>query len=148
MNDEVYDAGFFRETTDRFREVIARELEATRAGHGRVVEQKPIDVLLRELDFDRVVAEGGADLAGLAEVVLANSNHLRHPRYMGHQVAIPMLPSVFADMLNGVTNNGMAVYEMGPVQTAIEKAMVRWMLEKSAGRRAMVFSRMAAAWGI
>ena len=130
MNDEVYDAGFFRETTDRFREVIARELEATRAGHGRVVEQKPIDVLLRELDFDRVVAEGGADLAGLAEVVLANSNHLRHPRYMGHQVAIPMLPSVFADMLNGVTNNGMAVYEMGPVQTAIEKAMVRWMLGK------------------
>lgn len=130
MNDEVYDAGYFRETSDRFCEVIARELESTRAGQGKVLVQKPIDALLRELDFDRVVAEGNADLAALAEVVLANSNHLRHPRYMGHQVAIPMLPSAFADLLNGVTNNGMAVYEMGPAQTAIEKGLVRWMLGK------------------
>lgn len=130
MNDEVYAAGYFRETSDRFREVIACELESARARKGKVLIQKPIDELLRELDFDRVVADGNADLAALAGIVLANSNHLRHPRYMGHQVAIPMLPSAFADLLNGVTNNGMAVYEMGPAQTAIEKGLVGWMLAK------------------
>jgi L-2,4-diaminobutyrate decarboxylase len=129
MNDEVYDAGFFRETSDRLREVIARELEVTAAGEGKVLEQRSVDEILRALDFERVVAEGGADLAALASVVLAHSNHLRHPRYMGHQVAIPMLPSAFADLLNGVSNNGMAVYEMGPAQTAVERGMVRWMLD-------------------
>jgi L-2,4-diaminobutyrate decarboxylase len=130
INDEVYTAEYFRENADRFRDVIARDLDSSRAGAGKVLVQRPIDDILRELDFDRVVADGRADLAALAGIVLENSNHLRHPRYMGHQVAIPMLPSVFADLVNGVTNNGMAVYEMGPAQTAIEKAMVRWMLGK------------------
>ncbi|MFN0129130.1 MAG: pyridoxal phosphate-dependent decarboxylase family protein, partial [Verrucomicrobiales bacterium] len=130
MNEAAYDPEYFRRTMDRFRDVVARELESTAAGQGKVVVQDPIGTILEALDFNRVVAEGGADLAALAETILAHSNHLRHPHYMGHQVAVPMLPSVFADMLNGMTNNGMAVYEMGPAQTAIEKAMARWMIGK------------------
>jgi L-2,4-diaminobutyrate decarboxylase len=49
---------------------------------------------------------------------------------MGHQVAIPMIPPLFADQLCALVNNGMAVYEMGPAGTAIEKGIVRWMLRK------------------
>jgi L-2,4-diaminobutyrate decarboxylase len=49
---------------------------------------------------------------------------------MGHQVAIPMIPSMFADLLSSLVNNGMAVYEMGPAATAVEKGVVRWMLRK------------------
>jgi len=130
MNEEVYDAGVFREMGGRLCEVIAQELAAAASGTGKVLEQRSVDEILEALDFERVVASGGADLAALASVVLAHSNHLRHPRYMGHQVAVPMLPSALADLLNGATNNGMAVYEMGPAQTAVERGMVRWMLER------------------
>ena len=115
----VYDAAYFRENADRIRDLIAAELESTRARKGQVLVQKPIEEILRELDFDRLVAEGKGDLAALARLVLANSNRLRHPRYMGHQVAIPMLPSLFADLLSGVSNNGQAVYEMGPAGSAV-----------------------------
>lgn len=130
MNDEVYDAGFFRESVDRIRDVIADEMVRARAGGMKVVVQAPVEAILKELDFERVVAAGGADLERLAAVVMAHSNHLRHPRYMGHQVAVPMVPSVVADLLNGAGNNGMAVYEMGPAQTAVERGLVGWMLGK------------------
>jgi len=131
MNTEVYSAAYFRAMADRMRDAIADDLTAAQAGTGKVLEQLPMDALLEALDFDRVIRRGGGDLEKLARVILAHSNHLRHPHYLGHQVAVPMLPSAFADLLNGVTNNGMAVYEMGPVQTAIERGMVRWMLGKS-----------------
>lgn len=94
MNDEVYDARFFREMCERLGDVIARDLEASASGAGPVLEQRSVDAILAALDFERVVAAGGADLGELAAVVLAHSNRLRHPRYMGHQVAVPMLPSV------------------------------------------------------
>jgi L-2,4-diaminobutyrate decarboxylase len=130
MNEPVYGAAFFLEHADRIRDVIVEELERTRTRQGPVLVQKSVDEILRELDFDGVVSRGKGDLATLARTVLANSNHLRHPRYMGHQVAVPMLPSLFADFLAGAVNNGMAVYEMGPAATAVEKGVVRWMTRK------------------
>jgi len=130
MNDRVYDPAYFRENADRLRDLIADELDRSRNREGKVLVQKEIDDILRELDFDRLVETGEGDLAALARVFVANSNRLRHPRYMGHQVAIPMIPSMFADLLMGLVNNGMAVYEMGPAGTAVEKGVVRWMLRK------------------
>lgn len=130
MTDRVTDSAYFRENADRIRDVIAQELESTGARSGKVLVQKSIDEILRELDFDRLVAEGKGDLAAICRAFLANVNHLRHPRYLGHQVAVPMIPSIFADLLAGATNNGMAVYEMGPAGSAVEKGIVRWMLRK------------------
>jgi L-2,4-diaminobutyrate decarboxylase len=130
MDERVYDAAFFRENLGRIGEVVAAEFETTRGREGKVLVQKPIQEILHELDFDRLVAEGKGDLASLVRVILSNSNRLRHPRYMGHQVAIPMAPAVLADLVSGATNNGMAVYEMGPAGTAVEKGILRWMLGK------------------
>ena len=130
MNERVYDPQFFRENADRIRDVIVEELDRTRKRGGKVLVQRQIDEILRELDFDRHVAGGGGDLAALARVFIAHSNHLRHPGYMGHQVAIPMIPCLFADLLGALVNNGMAVYEMGPAATAVERGIVRWMLGK------------------
>ncbi|MBI3855537.1 MAG: hypothetical protein HY293_07575 [Planctomycetes bacterium] len=132
MNDRVYDAAYFRENADRIRDVIVAELESTRARAGKVLVQKPVEEILKEIDFERRVSEGNSDLAEAARAFLANCNHLRHPRYLGHQVAVPMIPSILADLLTGVANNGMAVYEMGPAGTAVEKGIVRWMLRRLA----------------
>jgi L-2,4-diaminobutyrate decarboxylase len=130
MDVRVYDPQFFRENADRFRDLIVDELERTRNREGKVLVQKQIEEILGELDFERLLEAGGGDLAALARTFIANSNHLRHPRYMGHQVAIPMIPSMFADLLSALVNNGMAVYEMGPAASAVEKGIVRWMLRK------------------
>jgi len=64
------------------------------------------------------------------EEVLRKSIKVHHPKYVGHQV-VPTAPvSALAHLLSGVLNNGMAVYEMGSVATAIEKIVVNLLLEK------------------
>lgn len=59
--------------------------------------------------------------------VLQASHHLHHPHYMGHQVAVPAPLSVLAGTLGKLLNNGMAVYEMGPVPSAIEYNLAQWI---------------------
>ncbi len=54
----------------------------------------------------------------------------RHPRYIAHQVSVPDYSGALAAIVNGVVNNPMAVYEMGPSAATLEFAVVNWMLEK------------------
>lgn len=131
MNEAAYSPEFLRKNLDELRDLLAAELRTAADREGKVLVQKSIGEIQEELGFDRAVAAGGSNLAALARVFLANSNHLRNPRYMGHQVAVSMLPSVLADLVAGFANNGMAVYEMGPAGTAVEKGIVRWMLSKA-----------------
>lgn len=60
--------------------------------------------------------------------VLQQSIHLHHPHYVGHQVVPPLPLAALTELLEAFTNNSMAVYEVGPASTAIEKAVVQWMI--------------------
>lgn len=82
--------------------------------------------------------EPTGELSSFMERVLAHSHHLHHPRYVGHQVSSPLPMAALCDFVSALLNNGMAVYEMGPVSTAMEHNVVRWMagqlgLPESAG---------------
>ncbi len=59
--------------------------------------------------------------------VLAASNHLHHPRFVGHQVTAPLPSAALCDLVAALLNNGMAVFEMGPAATAMERALCRWL---------------------
>ncbi|MFO7620745.1 MAG: aminotransferase class I/II-fold pyridoxal phosphate-dependent enzyme [Bacteroidales bacterium] len=56
---------------------------------------------------------------------LERSNHLHHPRYIGHQVTSPLPHVALAQLCTTLLNNGAAVYEMGPVAMAMEKNLIR-----------------------
>ena len=71
--------------------------------------------------------EPTGDFSALIGRVLAASNHLHHPRYVGHQVSAPVPLAALCDFVSSLLNNGMAVYEMGPVSTAMERNVLRWM---------------------
>lgn len=71
--------------------------------------------------------EPAGDFADLVARVLSGSNHLHHPRYVGHQVTAPVPLAALCDLVSSLLNNGMAVYEMGPVSTAMERNVLRWM---------------------
>jgi len=59
--------------------------------------------------------------------LIAGSNHLHHPGYVGHQVP-PTLPlAALSSLVADVLNNSLATYEMGPSGAAIERSVVRWM---------------------
>lgn len=99
-----------------------------------VIRQPPMAELAGRLDLDRMITGGG--LAGdrlerfLAEY-LAASTRLHHPGYMAHQVAVPEPRAAVAALVDAVTNNAMAIYEMGPAAATVEDAVLRWMLTKA-----------------
>jgi L-2,4-diaminobutyrate decarboxylase len=65
----------------------------------------------------------------LVEFSLARGINLHDPRYVGHQVPASVPIAGLFDAIGSVTNQPMAIYEMGPWATAVEQAMV----EKLAG---------------
>jgi L-2,4-diaminobutyrate decarboxylase len=70
------------------------------------------------------------DLTGFVEDLFNHSIHLHNPKYMGHQVSVPAPLSVLSNLLSGLLNNGMAVYEMGQAATTIEKCVVDLFCQK------------------
>lgn len=61
--------------------------------------------------------------------VVADSIHLAHPMYMGHQVAPPLPHAVLADAMASLLNQSVAVREMSPTGTFVEAETIRWLRE-------------------
>jgi len=57
--------------------------------------------------------------------ILDNSIHIHHPHYIGHQVTSPLPLTALVQFCTTLLNNGAAVYEMGPVNMAMERNVVR-----------------------
>jgi len=49
--------------------------------------------------------------------------------YLGHQVSAPLPAAIWTESLTGAINNSLAVAEMSPAITAIERQLIRWMAE-------------------
>lgn len=75
--------------------------------------------------------EPSGELSALITRVLAESNHLHHPRYVGHQVTSPLPLAALCDLVAALLNNGMAVYEMGPAATVMERSVIRWLAARA-----------------
>jgi L-2,4-diaminobutyrate decarboxylase len=56
--------------------------------------------------------------------ILEHSIHIHHPRYIGHQVTSPLPLTVLTQLCTTLLNNGAAIYEMGPVNMAMEKNVI------------------------
>ncbi|RPG81328.1 MAG: pyridoxal-dependent decarboxylase [Crocinitomicaceae bacterium TMED114] len=63
-------------------------------------------------------------LPALMREVIARSNRLQDPRYMGHQVAVPFPEAALVGMVTDLLNNGGAIYEMGPTNSAMEEVLM------------------------
>ena len=59
------------------------------------------------------------------DVVVQQSMHLHHPHYVGHQVAPPAPVAALSALVSAFLNNGMAVYEMGPVSSVLERTVMQ-----------------------
>ncbi|MBK8597826.1 MAG: diaminobutyrate decarboxylase [Holophagales bacterium] len=127
-------------STEAFRrhgELVLRLLsdfvETSRRGDGKVARLEDVGALIRSLGIEDLIAEGGVSDAQFEKLVrgfLDGATRLQHPGYMAHQIALPHYGAALADLIAGVLNNGMSVYEMGPTAGAIEVAMIDWMLSK------------------
>jgi L-2,4-diaminobutyrate decarboxylase len=83
--------------------------------------------------FDEEMPRRGRPLAEVAarirRDVIPDSNWLYHPRAMGHQVAAPLPAAIWSESLIAALNQSVAVFEMSPVGSTIERRVVRWMCD-------------------
>ncbi len=68
---------------------------------------------------------GAERFSTLVDLMLERGLNLHDPRYIGHQVPAPVPLAGLFDAVGSVTNQVMAIYEMGPWATAVEQAMVQ-----------------------
>ena len=72
----------------------------------------------------------GKRLDSFLKEYLDNTTRLHHPGYFAHQVGVPHPTGALGSLIDGFTNNAMAIYEMGPAAAAIEFFMINLLLEK------------------
>jgi L-2,4-diaminobutyrate decarboxylase len=58
------------------------------------------------------------------------SNHLHNPGYIGHQCTSPLPLGALSHLTATLLNNGSAVYEMGPANSAMERAVIKHLAAK------------------
>lgn len=73
---------------------------------------------------------GGAEPIALFERVIAGATHLHHPGFVGHQVTAPLPVAAMASFVSGYLNNGAAIYEMGPVSSAMERVVASFLTSR------------------
>jgi L-2,4-diaminobutyrate decarboxylase len=112
-------------------ELVGRYLEVTGRGEGPVsTGLTPVELAQR---FAGPMPRRGRPLdevvAHLERDVLPHCNRLTHPMYLGHQVSAPLPAAIWTESLTGAINNSLAVAEMSPAITAIERQLIRWMAD-------------------
>lgn len=120
-------AGDAHRTVDR----LAAWLTASQAGRDAVIRQPPLAELAQRLEVTRWIADGGLTGAALDAWLahyLEATTQLHHPGFMAHQVAAPEPHGAIGALVDGLSNNAMAIYEMGPAAATIEYVVLNWLL--------------------
>ncbi|MDA8685920.1 aminotransferase class I/II-fold pyridoxal phosphate-dependent enzyme [Robiginitalea sp.] len=125
--DVAFDPEQFRKSGHELIDLLANQLEDNIKGSGPSIRYNDPE---SELAYWRVFLNN-PQAEGLAEAFLARTTQVRHPRYMGHQVAAPLPLASLAALLGASQNNGMAVYEMGMAPAAMERIVTDWLCEKA-----------------
>ena len=129
----AYDPELLRDAGTRLVKLLAEHSAAVQSGAGPVIPwYPPPENVERACEVLRQApgAEASSDtltdrFADLVTMMLQHGLNLHHPRYVGHQVAASVPLAGLFDAVGSVTNQVMAIYEMGPWATAAEWAMVR-----------------------
>ncbi len=122
----AYDPEEFRQLAHTVVDMLADYLHQSQSGQGPVLPPATPQALLEAWP------PPGEPLALLETLrrALQQSNHLHHPRYMGHQVSAPLPTAALCDLVGSLLNNGTAVWEMGPVTSILERRLVEWMADQ------------------
>jgi L-2,4-diaminobutyrate decarboxylase len=131
----------------RVGEILQAHFSRVESGTGKVLNWTPpvecIDLARRSLESEHpsITPDSPLDVSAFARhfaervrTVLDHGNNLHHPHYIGHQVPASVPIAALFDLIGSATNQVMAIYEMGPWATAMERAV----LERVAGEFGML----------
>ena len=120
---------------------LSKYLDQCEEPSSPVIHQRPIFDILNKLNVEELIKTGDLDGPKLEKFTtdyLDETTKLHNPHYMAHQVSVPHTTGALGSFIDGLTNNAMAIYEMGPAATAIEYFMINWMLGKIGWKQAPI----------
>lgn len=142
----AYSPDLFHAAASTWAEMLGQHVRAAQAGETPVLNwMDPLPNIAdaqAELNAGRSIdsQQQLARFNQLLRQMLARGHNLHHPHYVGHQVPASVPVAALFDALGSVTNQVMAVYEMGPWGAAVEHALVQklcaaigWDPARSAG---------------
>lgn len=126
----AYDPQLLSLAGERLAVRLAEAVAAMQSGRGRVLPgATPEEQIRRATECLEQHRSSEGSLVerfdSLIQTALAQGIALHHPGYVGHQVPPPVPLAGLFDAAGAVTNQGMAIYEMGPWAMAVEQALVR-----------------------
>lgn len=123
--ENAYDPEHFRSVGHQLVDQLADHLASVQQREGQAIPYSPPEEeqAFWSEDWGRQAGQGDPML--YFQQILERSVQLQHPRYMGHQVSPPAPLAVLSNLVDGLLNNGSAVYEMGMAGTAIEQLVVQ-----------------------
>jgi L-2,4-diaminobutyrate decarboxylase len=128
--DSIYDPEMFRQAGHRLVDQLTDYLLAAREGQMPVLPE-PAPPTLADRYQQAPPMEPAPDalkcLCQRVQELFEQGIHLQHPSYLGHQVGAPLPAASLAELVTGVFNQSMAVYEMSPSATHIERQTARWL---------------------
>jgi len=132
--DYAWSPDRFAELSAIWREQLTAHLASVQTGEGPVLSWEDPSVNVRAA---AELMNGGAGNKSIAQrfrelvsQILRSGQNLHHPRYIGHQVPASTPLAALFDAVGSVTNQVMAIYEMGPWATAVDCAVVNALCTK------------------
>lgn len=113
--------------------ILDNYVQVSQEGKGKVLNQSAPEELIVKLKMREWIKSGGMnddELSKFIDEYLEQGTRLHHPNYMAHQCAVPDIGSAIGDLIHGVGNNAMSLFEMGASAVATELAITEWMLNK------------------
>ncbi len=130
--ESAYSPDLVKDAGRRMIDMLADHLRDVEAGAGTVLPWLPPPQNIAAADK---TLDGSVDptapqetvverFMALVETMLAHGHNLHDPRYIGHQVPASVPMGGLFDAVGSITNQVMAIYDMGPWATAVEWALV------------------------
>ncbi len=122
----AYDPEEFRKTAHQLVDILADHLSSCATKN----EEKVLHLKNPDKNYQfwkDYLEDDSEDEYELWQRTIKGTIHIHHPNYMGHQVCAVAPVSGLGDLINGTLNNGSAIYEMGPVSTAMERVVIKWL---------------------
>ena len=124
---KIYGHTEFNKTGHELIDLLTSYLRESSLGNDSVIRWKEPE---EQLKFWKEFNLNNNDPTKLFKSIIENSIHLHNPNYMGHQLCPPAPIASLIGLVGELLNNGMAIYEMGPAATAIEKVIIDLIAKK------------------
>jgi L-2,4-diaminobutyrate decarboxylase len=132
--DTAYSPVQFAKLAEIWKQRLSEHLETVQKDQVSVLNwAEPACNTVAAANFMEISPQNGSietRFESLVGHILSSGQNLQHPRYIGHQVPASVPIAALFDAVGSVTNQVMAIYEMGPWATAVECAIINALCDK------------------